>query len=103
MTPGIASASLSTTGDRPMTAYTDDGAESTKYGSAKRLARLLIEQASFLPVLGLQIASLLEGSRQFRDRMALLGTQHLADVAARLLTVRGTCRSPGEGPGFFAR
>ncbi len=35
-----------------MTAYTDDGAESTKYGSAKRLARLLIEQASFLPVLG---------------------------------------------------
>jgi hypothetical protein len=35
-----------------MIAYTDDGAESTMYGSAKKLARLLIEQASFFRVLG---------------------------------------------------
>ncbi len=35
-----------------MIAYIDDGAESTTYGSAKRPARLLIEQASFLHVLG---------------------------------------------------
>jgi hypothetical protein len=35
-----------------MIAYTDDGAESMKYGSAKRLARLPIAQASFFRVFG---------------------------------------------------
>ena len=35
-----------------MIAYTDAGAESTTHGNAKRLARLLIVQASSLLVLG---------------------------------------------------